>query len=309
VLRYLRRDEDPGNTPGYTLLRRQACEAWTDLAMVGLDWQDGSARALRRAVFAYHLRMAAGRAGSDRPGEPLRVVPLRRGDVRLDALARFTLSDLFVLREIFVHQVYRYPYERGGPVRRVLDLGSNIGMSPLYFSLHYPGAEVMCVEPVAGNVGLLRRQTARNRGLRWRIEPVAVAARSGETTLFPNGWSASSSTTPRVARTRAAQAHRPESRLARPPVTVPTLSVNDLLKRAGWDGADVLKMDIEGAEEGVLLDGAPDWLHRVRTLAVDIHAKYVSRAAILARLAEYGFRPAAQAGPHSAIFSRPSDPG
>jgi hypothetical protein len=242
------------------LLRRQAREAVADLAMVRRDWDPATTRALSRPVLTYHLRKVAGLADADR----LRLVPLRHGDVRLDALARRALSDLFVLREVFVHQIYRYPYERYGPVRRVLDLGSNIGMSPLYFSLRYPGAEVVCVEPVAENVIMLRRQAARNRDLRWRIEPVAVA-----------GWAGPA-----------------------------TLTVGDLLDRAGWDRVDVVKMDIAGAEEGVLLDATPDWLHRVGALALDIHAPYVGRAAIVTRLAEYGFRAAAPDGPHPAIFAR-----
>jgi len=228
--------------------------------MVRRDWDPATTRALSRPLLAYHLRMVSGLADTDR----LRLVPLRYGNVRLDVLARQALGDLFLLREIFVHQIYRYPYERYGPVRRVLDLGSNIGMSPLYFSLRYPDAEVVCVEPVAENVTMLRRQAARNRDLRWRIEPVAVAGRAGPATL----------------------------------------TVGDLLDRAGWDRVDVLKMDIEGAEESVLLDATPDWLHRVGALALDIHGTYVSREAIVTRLAEYGFRAAARDGPHSAIFAR-----
>jgi len=295
------------------LLVRLARELRADLAAISPEWGPIGRRGLARAVLAYHARLVTGRFG-DAAGSA-GMVGLRRIRLRprhadggttagADCYFRPTASDLHVLREVFVHRAYDYPYQDVvGPVRRVLDLGSNIGVSCMYFSLRFPQAELVCVEPVPENVSVLEHNAQSNR-LPWRIEAVAVAAAVGEADLYASRWWASSSTTKTVAQARTALPHRPESFLASWVDQVPATTVDDLLDRAGWDTVDIVKMDIEGAEREVLLDVAPRWLKRVEALVLDIHAKYVPRDLIIARLADYGLRPAAGHGPHAAVFVR-----
>ncbi|WP_250285172.1 FkbM family methyltransferase [Frankia sp. CiP1_Cm_nod2] len=293
-MRYLRRDEDSAQTGPLRLLARQGREFVRD---IGLAWRQG----LIWPVLEFHVRLVAGRPGDGRAHRWVRVAVGRR---TARCHLRAGLSDLFVLREVFVYGIYEFPYEEaGGEVRTVLDLGSNMGASPLYFSLRFPNARVVCVEPVPENAEELRVNAAAN-GFDWVVEQAAVAGQPGEVRLFPSGWWASSSTTQSVAEARTAFRHRPERDLALPPLAVRAVTVDQLLDAAGWESADLLKVDVEGAEEQILLDGRPDWLRRVRVLALDIHAKYVSRERIVARLAEYGFSAAADHGPHSAIFVR-----
>lgn len=309
-LRHLHRDEDPPQAGPARLLARLARELAADLIAIGSQWGPAGRLGLTRAVLAYHTRLATGRLGGGAGPARLRRIRLRprpAGAGRTaaaDCYFRPTASDLHVLREVFVHRAYEYPYEDViGPVRRVLDLGSNIGVSGLYFSLRFPEAELVCVEPVEQNVAVLRHNARANR-LPWRIEAVAVAAAAGRTELYASRWWASSSTTKAVAEARRALPHRPESVLGGQVAQVPTATVDDLLARAGWDTVDVVKMDIEGAEREVLLDVAPHWLERTGVLVLDIHAKYVPRDRIVATLAEYGLHPAADHGAHASVFIR-----
>ena len=133
---------------------------------------------------------------------------------------------------------------------------------------------------------------------------MAVAATAGEADLYASRWWASSSTTTTVAQARAALAHRPESFLADRVARVAATTVDDLLDRVGWDTVNIVKMDIEGAEQEVLLEATPRWLKRTGALVLDIHSKYVPRDPIITRLEEYGLRPAADHGPHAAVFIR-----
>ncbi|ADG76476.1 methyltransferase FkbM family [Cellulomonas flavigena DSM 20109] len=296
---YMRRDEDPAALGLVRLTAREARDCLRDVSTALSRWPGRDGRALARAMAAYHWWMATGSSG--RAG----TWTLDVGTVR--AHVRRHPSDLFVLREVFVDQIYAFPYrDVVGDVRRVLDVGSNVGLSPLYFSSVFPQAEVACVEPVPENLEVLEATRAAN-DLTWHVVAAAVAAEPGEVTLYPSGWWSSSSTSGHVAHAREASAHRPEHRLGRQPVTVRAVTVPQLLDELGWDGVDVLKMDIEGAEAEVLAADA-DWLDRVGVLAVDIHAKYVARGELLTVLARHGLRPAAEAGAHASVFVRERGP-
>lgn len=299
-MRYLRRDEDPSGIGPVRLVARAVRELASDVLRSMRDWDPVTGTGLAATMVRYHWALACGHNGGDR-----RSFRIRLHGNEIQGVCRTDLSDLFVLREVFVHRIYEFPYERHvGPVRRVLDLGSNAGFSPLYFSLVLPGADVACVEPVSANVELIKENAAANR-LQWTIRQGAVAAEPGEVTLYSSGWWASSSTTREVAEARAAAEHRPERLLGGTEETVRAVAVADLLDELGWDTVDVVKMDIEGAERDVLLDGDTAWLDRVGVLVLDIHAKYVPRDRIIARLADHGFRPAAESGAHSAVFLSP----
>lgn len=303
-LGYLRRDEDGASTTRAQLLLRQARELAADLR-AGAELRPLSRFHLARWLFAYHLGMAA----RFPLGERVRSFPLRsRGGAGLRCHLRWHASDLHVLREVFASRAYALP-PRALPteVKTVVDLGSNIGLSSLYFSMVFPAARVVCVEPVADSVEILRINAERN-GLDWRIEEAAIAAREGTTTLYPNGWWASSSTTPAVAKAREALAHRPEHALRLEHRQVRTLPVSVLLDRHGCRNVDVMKIDVEGAEEEIFLKGDVSWLDRVGVLLLDLHAKYVPADAVVAVLREHGFHRFAERGAHASVFVRAQRP-
>src|SRR5688500_10055596 len=56
---------------------------------------------------------------------------------------------LHACREIFVREIYRFETDIRNPV--IIDCGSNIGLSVLYFHKSYPGARILAFEPDAGN--------------------------------------------------------------------------------------------------------------------------------------------------------------
>jgi hypothetical protein len=59
-----------------------------------------------------------------------------------------------------------------------------------------------------------------------------------------------------------------------------------LLRRAGADEVDVLKMDIEGSEGEVFSGDVHSWLPRVRTVLMEIHDRQ-SEEIVLRALANY----------------------
>lgn len=65
-------------------------------------------------------------------------------------------------REVFVDQNYDNPRKTGDPVRRVVDLGANIGCSCLYWVREYPGCTIEAFEPHPVHLSLLQENLRRN---------------------------------------------------------------------------------------------------------------------------------------------------
>jgi FkbM family methyltransferase len=181
---------------------------------------------LAAATLWLWLRSRAGRAG-----RPV-TVRVSAGE-RQATLKLWSYIDMLVVRELFLDGDYRVP--PGRPVRTVLDLGANVGISVRWFAARFPGARVIAVEP---DPRLLPRLRANVAGLPdVSVHAAAVAPSPGEATFFstPEGWSSSLSP---AATARA--------------VTVRCATVPQILEAERLARVDLVKLDIEGGEWALL---------------------------------------------------------
>ncbi len=142
-----------------------------------------------------------------------------------------TLSDyshVLLLEAIFLDG--DYAVEPRSEPATIVDLGSNIGLSILYFALRFPGARIVGIEPDPAAFELLARNT---RG-RAHVIHAAVGDRDGSATF----WSAPGAVASSLHRTHDAQQ----------PVEVPIHTLQRLLDDAGVERVDVLKLVVEGSE-------------------------------------------------------------
>jgi FkbM family methyltransferase len=157
----------------------------------------------------------------------------RSGDDVLSARLS-DLSELWVLREVFVLEHYALPPDVVPGV--VVDLGSNVGISVLYFASRFPEARIVAVEAEPEAFARLRANTGHLN----RVTPVhaAIADHDGETMIFSGeeSWGAS---------TIRAPEHSSEH-------VVPAMTLDSLAEAHGLDRIDLLKMDVEGAEVPIL---------------------------------------------------------
>lgn len=162
-------------------------------------------------------------------------------------------------REIFTEHCYYTELETDKP--KILDLGGNIGLSTLYFKKLYPGAEITVVEPFPANVRLLRKNVEENQLLGVTIVEAAVMPAAGKVELYADknesGWYSMAGVV------RGGWGGQQESKR----FTARAVTLESLV----GDDVDLLKMDIEGAEEAVLRtsEGA---LKRVRKLVMEWHS-------------------------------------
>jgi FkbM family methyltransferase len=188
-------------------------------------------------------------------------------------------SDAFVFSEVFDHRYYELDLAMSPCT--ILDLGANIGFTALFFARTYPHAEIACVEPVGGNVELLRENLLLN-GVQARIVHAAISVYNGQMQITTDTHDYGHKVTG-IPFGRA---------VSGPTINVKAISVCTLLEQLGWERIGLLKVDIEGYE-GVLLKEQCEWLARVEVMCIECHEGYGVRD--LTELASsYGFQPPRQ---------------
>jgi FkbM family methyltransferase len=143
-------------------------------------------------------------------------------------------SDAEVLNEVLV--LGEYEHATLGEPAVVLDLGSHIGVSLLFFRVRYPRARIIGVEPNPEVFPRLERNVAQLEGV--EVQRLAVAAYDGDLDFYPvkQAWSSSTCRPSRDAR----------------PVIVRGRTLDGLFDDFGLESVDLLKLDIEAGEEEVL---------------------------------------------------------
>lgn len=161
-------------------------------------------------------------------------------------------SDASSLHEVFGQG--KYGFTPNHAPARILDLGAYVGYAAVYLANRFPGARIVCVEPVPANHRILLLNTLPYRDV------VALNAAV---------WRS----TGRLARTGVVSdrssilAQTAESGLG----TFSCYAVPDILRMQGWDRADYVKCSIEGAEKVVFADPGQDWIGGIDALAIETH--------------------------------------
>lgn len=190
--------------------------------------------ALRGMLVTEPLRFAANEL---RPGRALRSYTLRGSDVRV--AVRHHTPDVLILDEVFAQAEYEPPKDAadalealGRPIR-VLDLGANIGLFGAWTLGRFRVHDIHGVEPDPANAAVHEAAIQANEGrVDWRLTRAFAAASAGEVRFHAGEFTT--------------------SHLARPgedAISVPAVDVLPVL-----DEADLVKLDIEGAEWEILLD-------------------------------------------------------
>lgn len=144
------------------------------------------------------------------------------------------------------------------PAGLIIDAGGYIGTAALRLAAAYPLSRVLCLEPSADNLAILRRNTAAVPSI--VVVAAALAATEGEAMLHDRGsgeWGYSLLPGP---------AGGPP---ARGPL-VPTVTIEAIMAHERRDRLFLLKLDVEGAEREILSAGAA-WLARTDLLVAELH--------------------------------------
>lgn len=157
-------------------------------------------------------------------------------------------------KDIFIHRIYHFESQRRDPF--ILDCGSNIGMSILYFRHVYPQARIIGFEPDPVIFPYLQENIAYNRLKDVELVQAALSAHEGTLTFYSDGkyGSCLGDYAPSNIREEWMKCE------------VPCVRLRDYLT----EPLDFMKLNIEGAEWKVLSD-SEDRLSQVREMVIEYH--------------------------------------
>lgn len=182
-------------------------------------------------------------------------------------------GDIFILYEVLQAETYLVPDKQIDPesVETIIDCGANIGLTALYLAGRHKNARIISVEPDPANFELLKLNTQSEP----RIVPVqaAIVGGIGRPVVLSQDRPAWGN-----AVVNAATGARG--------VEVPGVTMAELCVSHGVKTIDVLKVDIEGAEEEMF--STPDFLEHTRFVMIELHGQY-SLARFRADIAPMGF--------------------
>jgi FkbM family methyltransferase len=143
----------------------------------------------------------------------------------------------FLFDEIFVRQDYLFSAETARPF--ILDCGSNIGMSVLYFKLLYPQSEITAFEPDREAFACLEWNVRENGFAGVTVHRLALSNREGELDFYYDPAD------PGSLRMSAVRERMPGQKQV-----VPCTRLSKFIDR----DVDLLKLDVEGVEKEILED-------------------------------------------------------
>jgi len=185
-------------------------------------------------------------------------------------------SDSLVFHQVFMQQDYLQALEwfsrihSTGKIRTIMDVGANIGCTALFLSTQFPEADIFCLEPEASNYSRLLLNLGLNPGSKIKCFRGALSTRSGKLELSRdfkpgNDWGAQFVEDQAPPSAEEKRQH------------VDAVEVWGLLEKTGFDRVDFFKLDVEGAEAGLLRD--PQFKlflkEKVQRIAVEVHEEFI----------------------------------
>lgn len=169
----------------------------------------------------------------------------------------------FLYEEIFIKETYKFCTEKKAPI--IIDCGSNIGISILYFKNKYPNAKILAFEPHKDNVEILKENISINNLNDVIIVDKAVSHTRCDSCDFWADFSENGDTLGGTINKEFSN----QSNLVKS--TVSSVFLSEYMT----EEIDLLKLDVEGAENSVLLE-IEHKLHLVDRIHMEVHFKKFS---------------------------------
>lgn len=168
----------------------------------------------------------------------------------------------FLFVEIFLKEEYYFTSEKSDPC--IIDCGANIGMAIFFFKFFYPASKIIAFEPDQESFTFLKENIENNQFKDVVIHNLAVSDKEGEVIFY-------SDTINPFLKTTIRGAIIPEKLSMSKVLTAPLSGfINGPI--------DLLKIDIEGSEDIVILELAQtNKLMQVEEMIIEYHPDIVTK--------------------------------
>lgn len=162
-----------------------------------------------------------------------------------------------LFNEVFINQIYHF--ETDNPKPNIIDCGSHIGLSVLYFKILYPYSSIIAFEPDPESFKILGKNIRTNHLKNIQVYNLALSDKKGKITFYRESsptWDSCGNTTVREwgDRNGFKKCH------------VEGVLLSDYI----LCNIDFLKMDIEGAETNVLKT-IQEKMSLIKEIAMEYH--------------------------------------
>lgn len=182
-------------------------------------------------------------------------------------------ADEYTFREIFIRREYDIKFPAKFSPRWIIDAGANIGLTSVFFSIKYPSAKILAIEPDKENYQRLLINTSAISN----IDALRAALWVDESNIevIDEGYGLRGFTVRAGATSNE----------------VNGITINSLIAKYNIDVIDILKIDIEGSEKEIFEKGYEEWLPRTKCLVIELHdrMKPGCSKAVLTALTRFNF--------------------
>jgi len=166
-----------------------------------------------------------------------------------------------VIDEFFVDKMYRSLESIISNIQYpILDIGAHIGVFSLYAHILNQKIKIIALEPHPDNVKLFQKNISLNNIQNIELLPYALTHTPETTTTLLVSENTHNHT--------ISQEHTNTS--AQKQIKVPAITLEKLIKQSKLDTIGLLKIDIEGAEFGILENMRDVW-NKIQHIAVEYH--------------------------------------
>ncbi len=177
---------------------------------------------------------------------------------RLMLNLRWNSSDFLAFEQVIIREEYASLIDKNLSSPVIVDAGANIGCTTIYLKAHYPNSRILSIEPDTSNYKALE-------------ENVRICGFDGIVCIQAALWHENGI----VHLGRNFRDSREWSVQVQPKgdTAVSACTMVSMLKQMSIEQADILKMDIEGAELNVFLKdlSLSDVLKHLRLIAIEVH--------------------------------------
>ena len=171
-------------------------------------------------------------------------------------------SDSLILWDIYVNTPYTRPPVKIGPDDTIIDIGAHVGLFATWAAKNSPGVTVYAYEAHPRNFRYLKENLVTNKLNNVYAFNLAVSEHVGEIDLFIHQRGTGGNS---IVKDRFQQIIGTES------LKVKSVTLDMIIKTNSIKRIDLLKLDCEGAEYGILLKAHREDLQMTKQIAAECH--------------------------------------
>ncbi len=171
---------------------------------------------------------------------------------------RDNASDKAIFLQVYLEKQYELYGVTLPQATRIIDGGANVGVASVYFANKYPQASIVAIEPEENNFSLLVENTQHYKN----IDCLKAGIWDKDEAIFIENPEA------------AAAGFMVNNATSVSGNSIKGMTIASIMQLKGWQGVDILKLDIEGAEKEVFSSPDQEWLSNIKLLIIEVHDFY-----------------------------------